>query len=69
MKIKASFTVEAALVFPLLSLVICGMLLLTLRLYGKVEQYAGRLQTEERQGIPSTELIRLEAVIEEVLQE
>lgn len=68
MKWKASFTVEAALVFPLLCFIICGMLLWTLRLYGKVEQYAGRLLTEERGGIPSTELIRLEAVLEEVSQ-
>ncbi len=65
MKLKASVTVEAALVCPFLCLAVCGMLLLTLQLYGKVEQYAKQLQTEEREGLSSTELIRLEAVIEE----
>ena len=66
MKRKASFTVEAALICPLLCLVVCGMLLITLQLYEKVEQYAVHLQTNEGTGLPSTELIRLEAIIEEV---
>lgn len=66
MKWKASFTVEAAFVCPFLCLIVCGMLIFTLRLYGKVEEYSERIQTEQREGVPSTELIRLEAVIEEV---
>lgn len=66
MKVKASFTVEAALLCPFLCLVLCGMLQFTLGLYQKVDSYANELMQHEEEGLSSADLIRLEAVTEEL---
>lgn len=63
MKVKASFTVEAALLCPVLCLVLCGMILFTLQLYGTVDSFVRELT--ERQAFFSSDLIRLEAVAED----
>lgn len=63
---KASFTVEAALLCPFLCLVICGMLWFTMQLYGTVNSYAEELSERQEQSLSSPEIIRLEAVSEEL---
>lgn len=65
-KAKAGFTVEAALVCPFLCLIICGMIQFTLQLYKKVDAYATTLVQIREQGLSSNQLIRLEAVTEEL---
>ncbi|MBO5353312.1 MAG: pilus assembly protein [Lachnospiraceae bacterium] len=66
MKMKASMTVEAALLCPFLCLILCGMITVTLQLYQKVDGYAGNLVNPEREALSSSELIRLEAVTEDL---
>ena len=66
MQIKASVTVEAALLCPFLCLVIYGIIVFTLRLYGMVDNYADKLISRQVQEVPSPELIRLEAVAEDL---
>lgn len=64
--VKASFTLEAALICPFLCLILCGMLQFTLQLYQKVELFAETLLQKQEQEISSSHLIRLEAVIEDI---
>ena len=64
--VKASFTVEAALICPFLCLVLCGMLQFTLQLYQKVELYAETLVQKQQREISSSHLIRLEAIMEDI---
>lgn len=52
---------------PFLCLVLCGMVLFTLQLYATVEEYAGELVNRQVQELPSPDLIRLEAVTEELI--
>jgi len=66
MQRKASITVEAALLCPFLCLILCGMLVFTLQLYQKVDDYTRDLINRNRQEISSAELIRLEAVTEDM---
>ncbi|MBP3594689.1 MAG: pilus assembly protein [Lachnospiraceae bacterium] len=66
-KVKAGFTVEAALVCPFLCLILCGMIQFTLQLYQRVDAYAATLLQLQEQGLTSNQLIRLEAVTEEIL--
>lgn len=66
MQKKGSITVEAALICPFVCLVLCGMLVFTLQLYERVEQYSKELVERQVQEIPSPDLIRLEAVVEEL---
>lgn len=66
MKEKASFTVEAALLCPFLCLVLCGMIYVTLQLYGMADSFAEELTHRQTQGLSSSELIRLEAVTEDL---
>ena len=63
---KASMTVEAALICPFLCLVLCGMLVFTLKLYETVDLYTKELIKRQVQILPSPELIRLEAVAEDL---
>lgn len=63
---KASMTVEAALVCPFLCLVLCGMLVFTLKLYETVDLYTKELIKRQVQTLPSPDLIRLEAVAEDL---
>ena len=66
MKVKAGFTVESALLCPFLCLILCGMLQFTLELYQIVDNYAEKLMQRQEEGLTSGDLIRLEAVLEEV---
>lgn len=64
MKLKASLTVEAALLCPLLCLILCGMILFTLQLYNTADAYAETLLNRQVRQWSAPELIRLEAVTE-----
>ena len=65
-EVKASFTVEAALICPFLCLILCGMLQFTLQLYERVDLFAEILVQKQEQEFSSSHLIRLEAMIEEI---
>ena len=65
-EVKASFTVEAALICPFLCLILCGMLQFTLQLYQRVDLFAEILVQKQEQEFSSSHLIRLEAMIEEI---
>lgn len=66
MQIKASFTVEAALLCPFLCIILCGIIVFTLQLYRTVDRFALVLAERQEQGLSSSELIRLEAVAEDL---
>lgn len=57
---------EAALVCPFLCLILCGMLQFTLQLYQRVDLFASRLVQEQEGRLSSGQLIRLEAIAEEI---
>ena len=38
MRVKASYTVEAALICPLLCFILCGIMIVTLNLYKQVQE-------------------------------
>ncbi|MBP3570124.1 MAG: hypothetical protein J6K04_13290 [Lachnospiraceae bacterium] len=65
-KIKANFTVEAALLCPILCLMLCGMLLFTMELYQTVNEFATELLERQERELSTADLIRLEAVIEDL---
>lgn len=65
-KVKAGFTVEAALICPFLCLILCGMLHFTLQLYRRVDMFAAGLVQEQERFLPASQLIRLEAVTEDI---
>ena len=65
-EVKASFTVEAALIGPFLCLILCGMLQFTLQLYQRIDLFAEILVQKQEQEFSSSRLIRLEAMIEEI---
>ena len=65
-KVKAGLTVEAALVCPFLCLILCGMIQFTMQLYQRVETYAATLVQPREQELSSNQLIRLEAIAEEI---
>jgi len=66
MRRKASITVEAALLCPVLCFILIGMLQFTLRLYEMVDVYALKLVNLQQQKTAAPELIRLEAVAEDI---
>ena len=66
MRVKAGFTVEAALLCPFLCLIICGMIMFTLKLYQSVDSYAQKLMQRQEQRLSNEALIRLEAMTEEL---
>lgn len=66
MKVKAGFTVEAAMICTFLCLILCAMIQLTLELYQTVDVYAEELKEREERTLSSADLIRLEAVAEEI---
>lgn len=66
MKVKAGFTVEAAMICPLMCLILCAMILLTLELYQTVGTFAEELKQRQEKELTSVDLIRLEAVAEEI---
>lgn len=57
---------EAALICPFLCLILCGMLQFTLQLYQRVDLFAAKLVQEQERGLQSDDLIRLEAVTEDI---
>ncbi len=65
-QIKASFTVEAAFLCPFLCLMLCGMIVFTLELCQTVEEFATELLQREERALSSADLIRLEAVAEDL---
>lgn len=69
MRVKAGYTVEAALLCPFFCLVLCGMIVMTLMLYQRIEEYALVLESETNRPAYTVELIRMEAVAEEILLE
>ena len=64
---KAGFTVEAALLCPFICLIICSMLIMTLRLYKNVTELSEAVKQQQENALSSADLIRLEAVAEELL--
>ena len=64
--VKASFTLEAALLCPFLCLLLCVMLQFTLQLYQRVDLFTEMLLQKQEKEISSSDLIRLEAVIEDI---
>ena len=64
--VKASFTLEAALICPFLCLILCGMLQFTLQLYKNVDLFAETLLQKQERELSSPHLIRLEAVVEDI---
>lgn len=65
-KTKGSFTVEAAMICPLICLIICGMLVMTLKLYQNVNLFSKELKQRQEQSLSSADLIRMEAAAEEL---
>ena len=64
--VKASFTLEAALICPFLCLILCGMLQFTLQLYQRIDLFTEIVLQKQEQEISSSHLIRLEAVVEDI---
>ena len=69
MRVKASYTVEAALICPLLCLILCGIMILTLDLYQQVENFCIEQQEKIEGKAEATKWIRIEAVVEHFIQE
>lgn len=63
---KGSLTVEAALLCPFVCLILCIMLVFTLRLYRTVDAYAEELTKRQDWFLPSPDIIRIEAVTEDI---
>lgn len=62
---KGSMTVEAALLCPFLCLVLCSMLMFTLRLYNTVDAYTEQITKRWDWSLTAPDSIRLEAVTED----
>lgn len=69
MYVKASYTVEAALICPLICLILCGIITLTLDLYRQVECFSIEQQEKVESKAEATRWIRIEAVVENLIQE
>ena len=69
MKVKASYTVEAALICPLLCFILCGIILFTLDLYKQVENFYIEQQERVETEAEATKWIRIEAIVEYLIQE
>lgn len=69
MRVKASYTVEAALICPLLCFILCGIMIVTLDLYKQVEDFCIKQQENVENTAEATKLIRIEAVVEQFIQE
>ena len=62
-------TVEAALVCPMLCLVLCGIIQLTLGLYREVQNYSTYIKERTEYRIASEDMIRLENTAAELFRE
>lgn len=69
MKVKASYTVEASLIFPLICLILCGIVILTLDLYKQVETFSIEKQEKIEKEAEATIWIRIQAAVENITQE
>ena len=69
MRVKASYTVEAALICPLLCFILCGIMIVTLSLYKQVEEFCIKQQENVESIAEATKWIRIEAVVEHFIQE
>ena len=69
MKVKASYTVEAALICPFLCFILCGIMIVTLGLYKQVEEFSIKQQENVESVVQATKWIRIEAVLEYFIQE
>ncbi len=69
MRVKASYTVEAALICPFLCFILCGIMIVTLDLYKQVEEFCIKQQENVERTAEATKWIRIEAVVEDLIQE
>ncbi len=69
MKVKASYTVEASLIFPLICLILCGIITFTLNLYNQVEHFSIEKQKKIENKAEAVIWIRIQTVVEDVTQE
>ena len=69
MKVNASYTVEASLIFPLICLILCGIIALTLNLYKQVEYFSIEKQKKIENEAEAVIWIRIQTVVENVTQE
>ena len=65
MKAKANYTVEAALICPLVCLMVCAVLLFTMRLFYQIEEYTVDVVSKE-ETIVAPQIIRMESIVEKV---
>lgn len=69
MQVKASYTVEASLIFPLICFILCGIITLTLDLYKQVEDFSIEKQEKIEKEAEAIMWIRIQAVVEDLTQE
>ena len=69
MKVKASYTVESALIFPLICFLLCAIIIWTLNLYSQVENFYIEQQEKVERKAEAVQWIRIEAVIEYYLHQ
>ena len=69
MRVKASYTVEAALICPFLCFILCGIMIVTLDLYKQVEEFCIKQQENVESTVEATKWIRIEAVVEPMQEE
>ena len=69
MKVKASYTVEAALICPLICFMLCGIMIVTLNFYKQVETFYMKQQEEIERKAEATKWIRIEAEVQYLIQE
>ena len=69
MKVKASYTIEASFIVPLLCFILCGIIVVTLELYKQVETFYIERQEKIEIQAKATEWIRIESMVEHWIQE
>ena len=65
MQVKASYTVEAALICPFLCFILCGIILLTLSLYRQVECFSIEQQKSVERTAEAVNWIRVESIVKQ----
>ena len=69
MNVKASYTVEASLIFPLICFLLCAIIILTLHLYSQAESFYIEQQEKVESKVEAVQWIRIEAVVEYYLHQ
>ena len=69
MNVKASYTVEASLIFPLICFLLCAIIILTLNLYSQVENFYIEQQEKVERKAEAVHWIRIEEVVEYYLHQ